>query len=189
MNITTFKLIVLALLLISIVGCSTAPTHLIVAPQVYLSPSNQLSGKEAQLNVVDMRTSPHIIQILEKDEAAIILSSEQRLEDIIQGLLAKQWQQQGLTLANSANNQVTVSIEKAIISVDQESVSYSTQSEIIIKVSIDNSKQTLTSSFKNRAHSEGALNADIAVLEREFNQHLSTLIKQILISKDIKTFL
>jgi uncharacterized lipoprotein len=189
MNITTFKLIAMVLLLASIVGCSTAPTHLIVAPQVYLSPSNQLAGKEAHLNVVDMRTSPHIIQILEQDEAAIILSSEQRLEDIIQGLLAKQWQQQGLTLTNSANNQITITIEKAIISVEQESVSYSTQSEIVIKVSIDNSKQTLTSSFKNRAHSEGALNADIAVLEREFNQHLSTLIKQILISKDIKTFL
>lgn len=189
MNITTLKLITLLLLLASLIGCGTAPTHLIVAPQVYLSPSNQLSGKEAQLNVVDMRTSPHIIQILEKDEAAIILSSEQRLEDIIQGLITKQWQQQGLAFANSANNQITMTIEKAIISVEQESVSYSTQSEIIIKVTIDNSKQTLTSSFKNRAHSEGALNADIAVLEREFNQHLSTLIKQVLISKDIKTFL
>ncbi|OUR81127.1 hypothetical protein A9Q75_08360 [Colwellia psychrerythraea] len=189
MNFNTFKSIALVLLLTSIAGCSTAPTHLIVSPQVYLSPSNQLSGREAQLNVVDMRTSTHIIQILEKDEAAIILSSEQRLEDIIQAILTKQWQQQGLALSDSENNKMTVTIEKAVISVDQESVSYSTQSEIIIKVSIDNSKQTLTSRFKNRAHSEGALNADVAVLEREFNQHLSTLIKQILTSKDIKTFL
>jgi len=189
MNLQTFKSIALALLLASIVGCSTAPTHLIVSPQVSLSPSNQLSGKEAKLSVIDMRTSTHIIQILEKKEAAVILSSEQRLEDIIEGILAKQWQQQGLTLSDSANNNVIVTIEKAVISVEQESVSYTTQSEIIIKVSIDNSKQTLTSNFKNRAHSEGALNADVAVLEREFNQHLSTLIKQILTSKDIKTFL
>ena len=189
MNFNTFKPIALALLLASIAGCSTAPTHVIVSPKVYISPSNQLSGKEAQLSIIDMRTSTHIIQILEKDEAATILSSDQRLEDIIQGLLAKQWPQQGLSLANSANNKITVTIEKAIISVDQKSLSYSTQSEIIIKVSIDNTKQTLTSSFKNRAHSEGVLNADIAVLEREFNQHLSTLIKQILTSKDIKTFL
>lgn len=189
MNLKTFKSIALTLLLASIVGCSAVPTHLIVSPQVSLSPSNQLSGKEAQLNVVDMRTSTHIIQILEEDEAATILSSEQRLEDIIQAILAKQWQQQGLALSESANNKVTVTIEKAVISVEQESVSYSTQSEIIIKVSIDNTKQTLTSNFKNRAHSEGALNADVAVLEREFNQHLSTLMKQILTSKDIKTFL
>ncbi len=189
MNFNTYKSIALVLMLTGIAGCSTAPTHLIVSPQVSLSPSNQLSGKQAQLNVIDMRTSTHIIQILEKDEAAIILSSEQRLEDIIQAILTKQWQQQGLALSDAANNKMTVTIEKAVISVAQESVSYSTQSEIIIKVSIDNTKQTLTSSFKNRAHSEGALNADIAVLEREFNQHLSTLIKQILTSNDIKTFL
>lgn len=189
MKLICFKFIALTFSLASIVSCSTAPTHLIVSPQVHLSPSNQLLGKQAQLNVVDMRTSTHIIQILENDHAAIILSSEQRLENIIQVILAKQWQQQGLDLSDSANNKVTVTIEKAIISVAQESVSYSTQSEIIIKVAIDNNKQTLTSRFKNRAHSEGALNADIAVLEREFNQHLSTLIKQILTSKDIKTFM
>ena len=189
MNLKTFKSTLLVLLLASTFGCSTAPTHLIVSPQVNLSPSNQLSGKEAKLSVIDMRTSTHIIQILEKDEAAVILSSEQRLEGIIEELLMKQWQQQGLTLSDSANNKVIVTIEKAVISVEQESVSYSTQSEIIIKVSIDNTKQTLTSNFKNRAHSEGALNADVAVLEREFNQHLSTLIEQILTSKDIKTFL
>lgn len=173
----------------NIVSCSTAPTHLIVSPQVYLSPSNQLSHKEAQLNVIDMRTSTHIIQILEKDEAAIILSSKVRLEDITQKLLIEQWQQQGLNFTNSAQNKITVSIEKAIISVEQESVTYTAQSEIILKVSIDNGKQTLTSNFKTRGHSEGALTADIAVLEREFNQHLSTLLIQVLTSKDIKTFL
>lgn len=189
MNFNPFKSVVLAVLLTSIIGCSTMPTHLIVSPQIELSPSNQLSGKEVQLNVIDMRTSPHIIQILKKDKAAVILSSEQRLEGIIQDVLAAQWQQQGLAVTDSANNKMTVTIEKAIISVDQESVSYSTQSEIIVKVSIDNSKQTLTSSFKTRAHSEGALNSDIAVLEREFNQHLSTLLIQVLTSKDIKTFL
>jgi uncharacterized lipoprotein len=189
MNLKTFTPIVLTWLLASTFGCSTAPTHLIVSPQVSLSPSNQLSGKEAKLSVIDMRTSTHIIQILEKKEAAVILSSEQRLEGIIEGILGKQWQQQGLTLSDSATNNVIVTIEKAVISVEQENVSYTTQSEIIIKVSIDNTKQTLTSNFKNRAHSEGALNADVAVLEREFNQHLSTLIKQILTSKDIKTFL
>lgn len=189
MKLISFKFITLVFFLASIVSCSTAPTHLIVSPQVYLSPSNQLSYKEAQLNVVDMRTSTHIIQILEKDEAAIILSAKHRLEETTQTLLTQQWQKQGLSFTSSAENKITVSIEKAVISVDQESVSYTTQSEIIIKVTIDNNKQTLTSNFKTRAHSEGALSADIAVLEREFNQHLSTLLIQILTSKDIKTFL
>ena len=189
MKFNRFKSIALALFVVSIAGCSAAPTHLIVAPEVNLAPSNQLANKEAHVDVVDMRTSTHMIQILEKDEAAIILSAEQRLENTIQDLLARHWLQQGLTLTSPAKNNITVTIEKAVISVEQESASYTTQSEIIIKVTIDNDKQTLTSSFKKRAYSDGALNADVAVLEKEFNQHLSALLKQILISKDIKNFL
>ncbi|MEI6895397.1 MAG: YajG family lipoprotein [Colwellia sp.] len=189
MNFKQFKSIALVSLLITMAGCSTAPTHLIVSPQVSLSPSNQLYGKAAHLTVVDMRTSPHIVQILEKGEAATILSSKQRLEYILHDILTQQWQKQGLTFTEKANNKITVTVEKAIMSVTQESVSYVTQSEIIIKISIDNSKQTLTSSFRNRAHNEGPLHADIANLESEFNKHLSTLIKKILLSNDIKTFL
>ena len=189
MNFTTLKSILLTSFFIAITSCSTAPTHLIVSPQVYLSPSNKLSEKRAQLTVVDMRTSTHIVQILEKNEAAIILSSEQRLEDIIQATLSKEWQNQGLFLVEGAKNKITLTIEKAVISVDQQSVNYTTQSEIILKVTIDNTKQTLTSNFKNRAHNEGPLHADIAALEREFNQHLSTLIKQVILSKDIQVFL
>lgn len=184
-----FKLLIASALLFTVAACSTAPTHLIVAPEVSIPASNQFANKQANITVVDMRTSTHVVQILKKDDAAIILSAEQRLEDIIQGVLTKQWQQQGLVITETANNNITVTIEKAVISVTQESVSYTTQSEIIIKVSIDNNKQTLTSSFKNRAHSEGALKADIAVLEREFNQHLATLLKQMITSKDIKNFL
>ncbi|WP_019026617.1 YajG family lipoprotein [Colwellia piezophila] len=189
MPLISFKFVALAFLLVSIFSCGTTPTHLIVSPQVYLAPSNLLANKVVDITVVDMRTSTHIIQILEKDEAAVILSAELRLEDTIQDLLVSHWQRQGLVFTNPTENNMVVTIEKAIISVEQESVTYTTQSEIIIKVTIDNDKQTLTSSFKKRAYSDGALQADIAVLEREFNQHLSALLKQILISKDIEKFL
>jgi len=189
MNFTSLKPLMASVLLITLMACTNAPTHVIITPELYLTASNQLSNKQASVSVVDMRTSTHVVQILKEDEAATILSAEKRLEDTIQGILTKQWQQQGMLITGSAKNTLTVTIEKAIISVEQESVSYTTQSEIIIKVTIDNTKQTLTTRFKNRAHSEGALKADIAVLEREFNQHLSTLLKQILTSKDIKNFL
>lgn len=189
MNLIQLKSITSAAILFLVTACSAPPTHLIVSPQVELRPSNVYAGKQAHISVIDMRTSTHIVQILEEDEAAKILSSEQRLEDIIQAVLVKQWPQQGLEINSNTKNNLTVTIEKAIISVEQLSVTYNTQSEIIIKVTIDNTKQTLTSRFKNRAHNEGALTADIAALEREFNQHLSTLLKQILNSKDIKKFL
>ncbi len=181
----------LATLLLSLIlpACSSAPSHLIVAPEVNLPTTVLYSNKQAKLTVMDMRTSNHIVQILKESEAATILASQERLESIIQKALTHSWQKQGLILSNIASNHIAVSIEKAVVSVNQNTMSYKTQSEIIIQVKIDNGQQTLTNTFKSTANSEGALKADIAVLERDFNQNLSTLLKQILNSKDIKAFI
>lgn len=189
MKITLLKTTLLSLLILLASACSTPPTHLIVVPEIYISPSNLYAAKKARVNVIDMRTSRHIVQILNEGEAATILSAEKRLSDTVQGILEKQWPRQGLLLNDNSINHITVNITKAIISVDQESVNYTTQSEIIIEVTIDNGKQTLTNTFKTRAYSEGALTADIAALELEFNQHLSKVLKQILVSNDIINFL
>jgi uncharacterized lipoprotein len=184
------KHIIFTFLVVNILGCShSLPSHLIVEPNVMVSPSNQLAYKEAQLSVIDMRTSPHIIQILEKNKAALILSSLERIEDISQNVFIKQWQQQGLTFTPLAQNKMTITIEKAIVSVDQQSVSYSAQTEIVITATVDNGKQVLTNTFKNRGYKEGNLNANIQVLEQDFNQQLGSVLKEILTSKDINTFL
>ena len=185
-----FQCIFYILLIGNIFGCSQPlPTHLIVTPQASVSPSNQLAYKKAQLTVIDMRTSPHIIQIIEKNKAALIFSSLEPIEDISQGLLRNQWQNQGLSFTPLAHNKMTVIIDKAIVSVDQRSLDYSAQIEIIITVNIDNGKQVLTNTFKNRGYNKGNLVADLKVLEQIFNQHLSTVLKEILTSNDINTFL
>jgi uncharacterized lipoprotein len=136
-----------------------------------------------------MRTSPHIVQILENNKAAVILSSLERIEDISQRVLTSQWQKQDLSFNSLAQNNMTVIIEKAIVSVEQKNMKYSAQTEIIINVKIDNGKQILTTTFKNRGYNEGSLDADISVLEYNFNQQLSTVLKEILTSNDINTFL
>lgn len=184
-----FKQLSTLCLAAALTACASAPTHLIVAPDVNTNAASTYQNKQASLTVMDMRTSNHIIQILKEGDAATILSSQERLESIIEHSLLKNWQKQGLEFHGLANNQIHITIEKAIISVEQATVSYKSQHEIIIKVSINNGTQTLTNTFKSRGNSEGALTADIAVLEREFNQSLSTLLLQILNSSDIKSFI
>jgi len=185
----TVKGLFTSLLLITLTACSTAPTHLIVAPELSLLTSHQYNGKQVELSVVDMRTSNHVVQILKEGKAATILSSQQRLEEIIAETLTHAWKNQGLVINDSAEEKINIIIEKSIISVYQKTMSYDTQSEIRLQVEITNSDQTLTNTFKIRSNSEGPLQADIAVLERDFNQQLSRLLNNILTSKDIKSFL
>jgi len=176
-------------LILSISGCASIPSHVIVAPDIMVTPAVFHNNKQAQLDVIDMRTANHVIQIMRKGEASTLISARERLETTINNKLNKHWKKQGLTLNYSGINTINVAIEKAIISVIQETMEYKVQTEIMLKVTVNNGSQTLKSTFKNRGNSDGPLQADIAVLERNFNQRLAKLLQQILANKKISDFL
>lgn len=186
MKITTILPLVCAL---ALSACSNTPSHLIVAPDILNTPSLQYENKQTQLDVVDMRTANHIVQILAEDEAATLISAQTSLEDTVKQTLTTQWQTQGLQVSSLATNIIKIEIEKAVISVSQQTVNYQSQTEIVLKVMVNNGQQTLTSTFKNRGNSKGPLRADIAVLERNFNQRLTNLLTQILANEKINTFI
>ncbi len=184
-----FSQVMIATLVLAIGGCTNIPSHLIVAPDIISTPPVSYTNKQVQLDVVDMRTANHVVQIMQEGEAATLVSAQERLENTIKEKLTKHWKKQGLTINNSAINTINVSIEKAVISVTQETMTYKVQTEILLKVTTYNGSKTLTSTFTNRGNSDGPLQADIAVLERNFNQRLATLLQQILANEKISNFL
>lgn len=187
-NLFSSKTITL-LLLLWLSGCANIPSHVIVAPDILTTPVLSYNNKQAQLEVVDMRTASHVVQIMREGEAAKLISAQERLEDTIYNSLSKHWKKQDLAINDSGVNTINISIEKAVISVTQETMEYKVQTEITLKITINNGSQTLTSTFNNRGNSEGPLQADIAVLERNFNQRLAKLLKQILTNQEITNFL
>jgi uncharacterized lipoprotein len=186
---TLIHKITACLLLLGVYGCANVPSHIIIAPEI-MSPSNTVqSNKQAQLDVIDMRTSIHIVQIMREGKAAILVSAQERLENTIKDTLSQHWKKQQLTLNNNAINTINITIEKAIINVEQSTFDYKVQTEIILKVVVNNGSETLTSIFKNRGNSDGPFKADIAVLERNFNERLAKVLQQIITNQKISDFL
>lgn len=181
--------IITFILVLGLNGCANIPSHVIVAPDIMITPAITHNNKQAQLDVVDMRTANHVVQIMRKGEASTLVSAQERLEETIKNNLSKHWKKQGLVINGNAINTINISIEKAVISVSQETMEYKVQTEIVLKVTVKNGSQTLKSTFKNRGNSDGPLQADIAVLERNFNQRLANLLQQILANKKISDFL
>lgn len=177
------------ILILGLSSCANIPNHVIVAPDIIMSPAISYHNKQAQLDVIDMRTASHVVQIMREGEAATLIPAQERLADTIKNNLSKHWQEQGLIINDSAINSINISIEKAIISVSQATMEYTAQTEIALKITVNNGSQTLTSTFKNRGNSDGPLQADIAVLERNFNQRLANLLQQILVNKKINDVL
>lgn len=184
-----YSTIITFILLLGVSGCANIPSHLIVAPDIMATPAIFYHNQHAQLDVIDMRTANHVVQIIRQGEAATLVSAQERLEDTIKFNLSQHWQKQGLSINTSDINTIKVDIEKAVISVNQEMLEYKVQTEIVLKVTINNGEQTLTSTFNNRGNSDGPLQADIAVLERNFNRSLASLLQQILANEKISNFL
>ena len=186
---TVIHQVTACLLLLGLYGCANVPSHIIIAPEIMNASNTVQSNKKAQLDVVDMRTSNHIVQIMREGKAAILVSAQERLENTIQDTLTKHWKNQHLTLNSNAINSITISIDKAVINVEQATLEYKVQTEIILKVVVNNGSETLTSTFKNRGNSNGPFKADIAVLERNFNERLAKLLQQIIANQKINDFL
>jgi len=175
-------------LIFTLGGCASSPTHLIIAPDLMTQSNVYYDNKQATLSIVDMRTAAHIVQIMQEGEAATLLSADIAIEDTIKQTLTTAFTQQGLKFSEAANNKMRISIDKAIISVSQDTLNYQSQTEIVLTVTLDNGEQTLTTTFNNRGNSKGPFKADLAVLERNFNQRLANLLAQILTSEQLHTF-
>ena len=189
----TVKKLAATTLLVLVTACANKPTHVVIAPDLSITNSassqSDYQNKQANITVTDMRSAQHIVQILRKDKAAEIYSSQQPLKNIIKQTLTAEFKKQGLAINAQASNTIDIIIENSLISVQQEMMDYQVNNELVILVKVNNGKQTLSNTFKVRGTSEGLLSADIAVLERDFNQQLSNILTQIISNTEIKNFI
>ncbi len=186
MNIKPLILVVLSLVLSA---CSSAPSSVILAPQVNNPTSSVYMNKQASLVVSDLRTQNHLIQILKTGKAAELLSPANDITATVNQSLSQQWTSQGLNIGSDSAINITVFIDAALVSVQQETVKYTAQSEIRLRVQIQKDDKTLTNHFKSKGQSNGPLSADIAVLERDFNQLFGRVIEEVMANQEIQNFI
>lgn len=180
-------------LLLVLTACANKPTYVVIAPDLSINNSASSQGayqnKQASLTVTDLRSAQHVVQVLRKDEAAEVYSSQQPLNRIIEEALTAEFKKQGLEITAQAGNIIEIIIDNGLSSVQQEMMKYQVNNELVIRVTINNGSQTLSNTFKVRGTSEGPLRADIAVLERDFSQQLTQLLSQVITNSEIQRFI
>lgn len=172
-----------------IAGCSSTTEKMVIAPEIYTNKTNQYQQKSAHIEVDDLRNKIHIIEILKEDQAAELISSNQNIAEIIKPALIKAFTQNGLTINSQSENQLTLIVNNAVITVKQALVKYSASNVITLTARVQSGEQTLTKTYNSKGQSEGVLKADIAVLERDFNQQLAKLLLQIVNDSEIQQFI
>ncbi|MDO6428636.1 YajG family lipoprotein [Thalassotalea sp. 1_MG-2023] len=171
-----------------ITACSTAPSAFIVTPQLLLPSNNHYSGQHASVKVEDMRTAHHVLEIVKEDSAAQIVTSRTPLQTDIATAFTAGLKKSGLDVSSASANQLRLVINQAKITVEQSLSKYASQSVIRLTVQFSGGDKTLTKTFNSRSTSNGVLKADMAVLERDFNQQLSDLLTQVVQDPELQQF-
>lgn len=163
-------------------GCSSAPSNIIVSPDMIGTSIKNFNhiNKSLQLSVSDLRNNSHLVQIMKKGEAAELINGQQNLTNLLQNELKSQLAKQGLSINDFASNVLDISIDKALVTVHQDLMDYKSVSEVVLSAKLNNGDNTLTKTYKAKGSGKGALNADIAVLGRDFNQLLAKAMVQLL---------
>lgn len=160
-------------------GCASNNRAFVIAPQLSSPAAPVIVNKLATLQVTDLRTSTHIVQIFQEDKAAKLISSQTELLNVLQASLAKSLTNNGIQMTPLAENSIEVAIKQAKINVHQSLMKYKVDNIIELLVTAKSHDKTLTKTFRTKGNNNGPLFADLAVLERDFNQQLSKLIMQV----------
>ena len=182
------RIFLISSLLVLLSACASSSRQVVLAPQISHAPQTIYSGQNIYINVKDLRTNNHLVQVLRKDKAAELYSPAQALNDVLQQQLTGYLTRQGLN-AQSGNTTMTVAIEKALVSVQQSLMKYQAHSEIRLSVNITKGDKTLTNVITSKGNSNGPLTADLAVLERDLNQQLGKVISDLANNAELIAFI
>lgn len=167
---------VILILVVMLGGCAQTPTHFILAPDQTAGPVQINADGARNLTVNDMRAQQYIIRINRGEEQSTLVSlSQSPIATVEQSLLAR-FAKHSVSLENVTYN---VDINDLIINVAQQAIKYESASQLTLTVRVNNGATTLNKTFKRAGTSHGPLQADLAVLERDFNLLLSQMLDDI----------
>lgn len=175
--------------IIILTACANTTKKMVVSPQISELKSNIYALKAAQVNVMDLRPNTHIVAVHREDEAIELISAHDHLDTIINTLFKQSLINNGLSVNDHSANNIELIINSAEVHVYQKLMKYKTSSQLTLTAKVTSGEQTLTKTFNNKGKSNGVLSADLAVLERNFNQQISDALALIVNDTEIKQFL
>ena len=171
-------------------GCATHwPETALLNPQVIPSNQQYYSGNRITLEGVDKREAAYVFSIKKKEKAAVLVNSEQPLNNLLAEKLAEGLRSQGLEVGNSGTTNLTLAISSAAVTVEEKTFTYVTKSRVSLQVIADFQGSKLTKQFNMSSSKEGPGEPSMAELESILNQQLGSLLQQIMADNALRGYL
>jgi uncharacterized lipoprotein len=171
--------IVILIFILFINACAKPPTAIVLSPTLIPQDQLAIANGKIDLQVTDNRNYRHVLQLNNGGEKQNLISTSQQPNLLVNETFAQQLKQQGYQLSPTAKTRMTVEIEQMLITLNQHTLKYNTNNNIVLTVIVSADDKKMTKKFSTKGQSHGPLTADIAVLERIFNQQLGDLISKV----------
>ncbi len=178
--------IITLILLFILQSCVSPPKYIVISPELFGYTKGVYQDKSIQISIVDHRPNSHVVQVLKENKPATLFSSQDLLTNIIKQALIPMYKKQGIEVTDLSPTKVNISINEALITVNQNFVDYHATNAITLSISVLTEDQSTSKTFSSRGKNHGPLNADMAVLERDFNHQMAKLLINIANNTEIQ---
>uniref|UniRef100_A0A486XSM8 Putative lipoprotein n=1 Tax=Rheinheimera sp. BAL341 TaxID=1708203 RepID=A0A486XSM8_9GAMM len=168
------RFIIVAVLFLA--GCASTTPNFILAPQVFISQSNQLQQSRFAFNVSDQRGVPYTLR-LRTDDKVQQLKASNDIRAHLEQTLAQALSAQGAVLDSNSNTQMTVKIAQLQALVEQRTLEHAVTNQVALTVSIQTPQGSFSKTYSGDSSFNAPFKMDVAAVERE----LRVLTEQVLV--------
>ncbi|RTE86007.1 YajG family lipoprotein [Aliidiomarina sp. B3213] len=168
-----------SLLLLS--GCKSTPES---ALNLEFDVEQQRSLPPVQLSVVDHRPQNHVVRLHRGNQPAEFATTERPLASLMSAAL-----RQAITTSNESIQTLTVTVDKALCTVEQSLSSHRAICEVVIIAASEDPRGVLTKTFSRRRTREGSLQVDFKDLENDLSALFSSTLNSSLQDSGMRQWL
>ena len=184
------KRILFALLTLSLGGCATTwPESASINPQINDQPDNIYSGNAVAIDNQDTRVGSQIIKIKIKKEPVVLLANNVSPASVLADRLGKGLTAQGAQISAQGDTHLTLIVEQLQSEITKPGLVYKSRVNLQVKVKAERNGASITKEFRKSAMKESATQPDIGDIELQLNEHLSSLLEQILQDSQLRNYI
>jgi uncharacterized lipoprotein len=170
-------MLLVTMLLLS--GCAARPTNMIFSPQDVHSMALIYHGQSYKVAVLDNRNAKHLLKVIDTDGKKQHHQASNSITTKLAESLTSRLSKQGLTISTNVPSTIELSIVQLETVVAQHSLKYDASFAVEFKVTIKRDNRTFYKTFTGHSTREGVLDFDIARMEADLNQLVTTVLADI----------
>lgn len=183
------KLLVTMSIMLLTACASTEQNQINLAPKATLSKSDIVISKSFVLTSKDMRPAQYVAVVDSGHSRVEPVHAKQNLRLTLANILSQQFNSQGFSIVTNSNNTITLSIDRALVSVTHSIMSNDMAAEVVLVLTAETPTGKLIRTYNGTAKRSGALSASNDDIQLVLNDVLNLVLEKIANDEELQNYM